>query len=141
MTLVVRNPDLLWIAEALRNMASELGPKIAEGLTKVTIDEEIKIAQKVLAGSARVTVEPSASEGDLMLDIKEAKVFGLGGFGLVRKMIGDTIVSTLDPFTEILTAKKINGNIFLSFKRISIRSVNINGGELTLDLDIAPIAQ
>jgi len=75
--------------------------------------------------------------GDLEIDIKDAKIAGMGVFGIVRKKAGELIVSNLNTYIPCLkTWKNSKANIQINIPGVQVRKFIISSDEVLIELVI-----
>jgi len=73
--------------------------------------------------------------GDLEIDIADAKIAGMGVFGVVRKKAGELIVSNMTAHVPcVKTWKNSKGNIQIQIPGVFVKRFIISGDEVLIEL-------
>lgn len=131
MTVILSNADIPTLAEIIGGLSKEFAP-LADLLNQTKLADGVVLDKKILAGSASIEIKVSSHQGGARLDVSTAKVFGLSGFGLIRKLTNNILLAKLSLFPKIVSVEKIEGDLLVKLNRVQIDDVVIAGGILTL---------
>lgn len=100
----------------------------------------VVMRKPILSGAAEVRIAVVARSGAVEMDIGRISLFGINVdlFGVLRKVIGDTLVRAFNGFGNILSAKKENGNVLLWVKGWRVRSVTLATASVNVEVEGEP---
>ena len=105
---------------------AKMDPTVIVGLiqSSISFDNGVKVFKSLPVGSVSMRLDVSVADGCLVLNIKDASFSGLNPFGLVRKMAGDILLKTLNPYQKYVKSWKYqDGNIRLQVAGVTFTAV------------------
>jgi len=100
----------------------------------INITNCLSIKKTLPVGSISMDLYLAAVDGCIELNIKNAQLFGVNWFGVLRQKAGEILLTTLNPYqSKIKSWKADNGNIRLQIPNIQIKNINCSNGILVLE--------
>ena len=103
----------------------------------IEINNLIIINKQLPIGALTMEIQILPVDNYLEINITKAQILGQSAFGVIRKIAGDFILSTLNPFqAKIKSFKTKNGNIGLQMPNVKITQASCKNGILSINLEL-----